>query len=87
VPGGGLSFDGSKWLACQPGFFLPVRVLSRVFRGKFLALLRVAFDQGKLSFHGKFAALTDPRELAVGYNSHKVGTANQMTLSPSTSKG
>ncbi len=87
VPGGGLSFDGSKWLACQPRFFLPVRVLSRVFRGKFLALLRGAFDHGKLSFHGKFAALADPRELAAGYNSHKVGTANQMTLSPSTSKG
>ena len=89
VPGSGLSFDGSKWLACQPGFFLPVRVLSRVFRGKFLALLRGAFDQGKLSFHGhgKFAALADPRELAAGYSSDKVGTANQMTLSPSTSKG
>ena len=56
-------------------------------RGKFLALLRGAFDHGKLSFHGKSAALADPRELAAGYNSHKVGTANQMTLSPSTSKG
>ena len=37
VPGGGLSPDGSRWIACRPGFFLPVRVLSRVFRGKFLA--------------------------------------------------
>jgi hypothetical protein len=62
VPGGGLSFDGSKWVACQPGFFLPVRVLSRVFRGKLLAMLRGAFDRGKLSFHGKLAALADPRE-------------------------
>ncbi len=44
------------------GFFLPVRVLSRVFRGKFLALLRSAFDQGRLSFHGKLASLADPRE-------------------------
>ena len=43
-------------MACPPGFFLPVRVLSRVFRGKFLALLRHAFDQGKLSFHGKLPA-------------------------------
>ena len=59
VPGGGLSSDGSRWVACRPGFFLPVRVLSTVFRGKFLALLRNAFDQGKLSFHGKQRVLTD----------------------------
>jgi hypothetical protein len=59
VPGGGLSPDGSRWIACPPGFFLPVRVLSRVFRGKFLALLRHAFDHGKLSFHGKLRALVD----------------------------
>ena len=59
VPGGGLAPDGSRWVACPPGFFLPVRVLSRVFRGKFLALLRHAFDQGKLSFHGKLRVLAD----------------------------
>jgi hypothetical protein len=59
VPGGGLSPDGSRWIACRPGFFLPVRVLSTVFRGKFLALLRNAFDQGKLSFPGKQRALAD----------------------------
>jgi hypothetical protein len=40
VPGGGLSPDGSKWIACKPGFFLPVRVLSKVFRGKFIDLLK-----------------------------------------------
>ena len=40
VPGGGLSPDGSRWIACKPGFFLPVRVLSKVFRGKFIDLLR-----------------------------------------------
>jgi hypothetical protein len=62
VPGGGLSPDGSRWVPCRPGFFLPVRVLSRVFRGKFLALIKAAFDQGKLSFHGKLAALADPDE-------------------------
>jgi len=60
VPGGGLAPDGSRWITCRPGFFLPVRVLSRVFRGKFLALLRSAFDRGKLSFHGKLAPLADP---------------------------
>src|SRR3954451_22371623 len=59
VPGGGLSPDGSRWIACPPRFFLPVRVLSRVFRGKFLALLGDAFAQGKLTFHGKLRELAD----------------------------
>jgi Putative transposase/Transposase zinc-binding domain len=59
VPGGGLSPDGSRWVACPRGFFLPVKVLSAVFRGKFLALLGNAFDQGELSFHGKLSALAD----------------------------
>jgi hypothetical protein len=62
VPGGGLSLDGSHWVACRPGFFLPVRVLSRVFRGKFLALLGKVFDQGRLSFHGKLGVLADVGE-------------------------
>jgi hypothetical protein len=62
VPGGGLSPDGSHWVACRPGYFLPVPVLSLVFRGKFLALLRSAFDQGKLSFHGKLEILADAGE-------------------------
>lgn len=62
VPGGGLSLDGSRWVACRPGFFLPVRILSRVFRGKFLALLGEAFDHGRLSFHGKLSALADAGE-------------------------
>ena len=60
VPGGGLALDGSSWIACRPGFFLPVRILSRVFRGKFLALLHSAFDRGKLAFHGKLSPLADP---------------------------
>jgi hypothetical protein len=62
VPGGGLSPDASRWIACRPGFFLPVRVLSRVFRGKFLSLLRTAFDRGRLAFHGKLGHLADPAE-------------------------
>src|ERR1700680_4175741 len=49
VPGGGISFDGSRWISCRNNFFLPVRVLSRLFRGKFLAFLRVAHQQGQLS--------------------------------------
>ena len=60
VPGGGIASDGSHWVACRAGFFLPVRVLSRVFRGRFLALLRSAFERGKLVFHGKLASLADP---------------------------
>jgi len=48
VPGGGLSPDGSKWISCKPGFFLPVRVLSKVFRGKFIDLLKRARGKGKL---------------------------------------
>lgn len=49
VPGGGLSADGSRWIACKRGFFLPVRVLSKVFRGKFINLLRRARDSGQLA--------------------------------------
>jgi hypothetical protein len=60
VPGGGLSPDGSRWIACRPDFFLPVRVLSRVFRGKFLESLHAAFDRGKLAFHGRLSELADP---------------------------
>jgi hypothetical protein len=62
VPGGGLSPDALRWVACRPGFFLPVRVLSRVFRGKFLSLLRAAFDKGRLTFHGKLGFLAEPGE-------------------------
>ncbi len=57
VPGGGLSPDGTHWIGSSDKFFLPVRVLSRVFRGKFLAGLRAAFAQGRLRFPG---ALTAP---------------------------
>ena len=55
VPGGGLAPDGERWIACRKNFFLPVRVLSRVFRGKFLEHLRRAYDRGQLSFHGSLA--------------------------------
>ena len=59
VPGGGLSADGQRWLACRSGFFLPVRVLSRFFRRRFLELLAQAFDRGELEF---FSALLELRE-------------------------
>jgi hypothetical protein len=64
VPGGGLSSDDCRWVACRRGFFLPVRVLSRMFRGKFLAYLKEAFERGKLQFHGKLTRLKDPRACA-----------------------
>lgn len=57
VPGGGLSPDGSKWISCPTGFFLPVRVLSKVFRGKFLELTRQAFAVGDLRFHARLHQL------------------------------
>jgi Putative transposase/Transposase zinc-binding domain len=57
VPGGGLSLDGTRWVACRPGFFLPVRVLSRLFRRLFLEKLKAAFDAGRLAFFGAIAEL------------------------------
>ena len=59
MPGGGLSPDGARWIACRDRFFLPVRVLSRLFRGKFLAYLGEAAQQGRLRFAGSTAALAD----------------------------
>ena len=61
VAGGGLSGDGSRWIACRPTFFLPVRVLARRFRRLFLASLEKAFDANKLTFHGRLEPLRDHR--------------------------
>jgi hypothetical protein len=57
VPGGGISLDGERWVACRPGFFLPVRVLSRLFRRLFLERLVAAHDDGRLQFFGEHAHL------------------------------
>jgi hypothetical protein len=67
--GGGLSLpnlgrqseENPRWVACRPGFFLPVRVLSRVFRGKYLDRLRRLFVKGELRFAGQLAPLADPQ--------------------------
>jgi hypothetical protein len=59
VPGGGLSADGTSWVACRPGFFLPVRVLSRLFRRLFLQQLQTAHAAGELAFFGDLAGLAD----------------------------
>ena len=61
VPGGGLSPDGTKWIACKPGFFLHVRVLSRLFRRLFLEGLRDLHRAGELAFFGDLAGLADTR--------------------------
>lgn len=58
VPGGGLSLDGQRWIACKRGFFLPVRVLSRLFRRRFLEELDQAHRYGQLQFFGEHAALS-----------------------------
>jgi hypothetical protein len=59
VPGGGISSDGKRWISCRPGFFLPVRVLSRLFRRLFLEGLRASHDAGELQFFTDLAALKD----------------------------
>jgi len=64
VPGGGVSPDGTRWISCSPGFFLPVRVLSRLFRRRFLEELRVAYDADRLGFFGDLAHLAKPDAFA-----------------------
>ncbi len=64
VPGGGVSLEGERWVACRPGFFLPVRVLSRLFRRRFLEQLVDAHHRGELNFFGRHHGLTD----AVAFN-------------------
>ncbi len=60
VPGGGVSLDGESWIACRPSFFLPVRVLSRLFRRLFLDKLLAAHAAGRLIFFGNLARLAEP---------------------------
>ena len=64
VPGGGISLDGSQWVSCRPRFFLPVRVLSRLFRRLFLQMLAAAHTAGRLAFFGDRAALSSPQTFA-----------------------
>ena len=61
VPGGGLSPDGSRWIGCRPGFFLPVRVLSRLFRRLVLEKLVAAHNAGRLRFFGDHRQLADAK--------------------------
>jgi hypothetical protein len=64
IASGGLAPDHSSWVASRSTFFLPVKVLGRVFRGKFVAGLKAAFSEGKLEFHGHLTSLADPPSFA-----------------------
>ena len=64
VPGGGLSADGKRWIACRPAFFLSVRVLSRLFRRLFLTMLAAAHAEGRLAFFRDREGLTQARAFA-----------------------
>jgi hypothetical protein len=67
IPGGGLSLDGQRWVPCPPGFFLPVKVLSTVFRAKMLQAIHQAFERGELRFQGQ---LHRAGESGVAFRSH-----------------
>jgi len=71
VPGAGLSAGRSRWIACRQGFFLPVRVLSRLFRRLFLAALEVAFAQGELRFFNDLAHLNHKAQFALSLASSR----------------
>ena len=62
IPAGGLSADHTRWIQPRYPFFLPIKVLSRVFRGKFVAGLRRAFQQGELGFYGDQKFIQDPKQ-------------------------
>jgi len=64
VAAGGLTPDHGRWISSHHTFFLPVKVLSRVFRGKFVAALKHAFHEAKIEFHGRLAPLAQPRTFA-----------------------
>jgi hypothetical protein len=86
VPGGGIAPDGQSWIACRPGFFLPVRVLSRMFRGLFLHYLEKAFAAGNLNFFSAHRHLHEPtafhRYLAPAWNADWVVYAKRPFAGP-----
>jgi hypothetical protein len=61
VPGGGIALDQRRWISCRRRFLFPVKVLSRLFRAKFVAYLKTAFRDGKLGFHGELKSLSERR--------------------------
>src|SRR6202007_1068506 len=64
VPGGGIALDGERWLSCQPRFFLPVRIFSKLFRGLMLAKLLAAHQAGQLQFFNQYAHLAEHKAFA-----------------------
>ena len=64
IPAGGLSLDHTHWVKSRDRFFLPIQVLRRIFRGKFVAALRQAFQEGQLSFHANLTCLAQPKTFA-----------------------
>jgi hypothetical protein len=62
VPGDGIARDQRRWISCRRQFLFPVKVLSRVFRGKFIAYLKTAFRDGELGFHGELKCLREKRK-------------------------
>src|SRR3984893_1106314 len=64
VPAGGLSLDHTRWIRSHPRFFLPIPVLRKVFRGKFVAALKLAFQRGQLHLSGDLARLAQPKFFA-----------------------
>jgi len=77
VPGGGLSADATRWIGSRPHFFLPERVLSQVFRGKFLAGLRAAYASRRLRLPGRYGGEGSERIRAPGFDCgpHRLGNA------------
>jgi hypothetical protein len=86
VPGGGIALDGQSWITCRPGFFLPVQVLSRMFRGLFLHYLEKAFTAGELNFFAAHHNLNEPaafrRHLAPAWNANWVVYAKRPFAGP-----
>ena len=86
VPGGGIALDGESWIACRPGFFLPVTVLSRMFRGLFLHYLQKSFAAGELEFFAAYRHLHEPtasrRHLAPVWNTEWVVYAKRPFAGP-----
>jgi hypothetical protein len=82
VPGGGISADGSRWVSCRPNFFLPVPVLSRLFRGLFLAKLRAAHQTGRLKFFGVHAHLDDARAFKAYLAANPVAQCTVRSFTP-----